>query len=70
MTKSKLVREIRIYLYADGNHEVRVIDHTVVKPAKPKSIREVTPATVVTCPKCGERFRVHRRQAGEQDELI
>ena len=72
MSKSKLVREIRIYLYADGNHEVRILEARVVPKrdaagrfvakARPHQRAEVSPDTLVACPVCGCEFRVHRRQ--------
>ena len=64
MTKPKLIREVRLYLYDNDTHEVRVIDHTAPKaarPPRPQKTREVTPDTIVTCPRCGEEIRVGRR---------
>ena len=34
MTKSKLVHEFRIYLYADGTSAYRVLEHTEPKRAR------------------------------------
>ena len=70
MNKPRLIREVRVYLYDNDTHEVRVIDHTAPKPIKlkpPKRVPEVTPDTIVRCPRCGEAIRVGRRQGASLD---
>ena len=58
MSKSKLVREVRIYLYADGNHEVRILEAR----AEPKrdangrfASKRARPRTIF-CPNCGAKI--------------
>lgn len=62
MTKSKLIREIRIYLYDNGAHEVRIVERASrPQPQRdehgrfaPKHARRERPA--IYCPTCGTKI--------------
>ena len=59
MTKSKLVHEFRIYLYADGTSAYRVLEHTEPKRDAngrfaSRHARRERPA--IYCPACGTKI--------------
>lgn len=60
MNKSKLIREIRIYLYDNGAHEVRIVE----RASQPQPKRDehgrfaskcARPRTIF-CPNCGTKI--------------
>lgn len=57
MTKSKLVHEFRIYLYADGTSAYRVLEHTEPKrDANGRFAPKCARPRTIFCPACGTRI--------------
>ena len=60
MPTRRLVKEIRIYFYSDNTQEMREIK--IVKRGKDRQPRkrrqEITPGTIVRCPRCGTEFSI------------
>ncbi len=59
MTKSKLVHEFRIYLYADGTSAYRVLEHTEPKRdanGRFASRHAAAKPRTIFCPACGTKI--------------
>ena len=57
MTKSKLVHEFRIYLYADGTYAYRVLEHTEPKrDANGRFASKCAKPRTIFCPNCGTKI--------------